>query len=122
MVGQTNRCGNLLLNAGCVERDPGGLASRLTRPVMGPGQGPSTRHTLAYSSAPLVVDGRGCNRDPRWVGVHGGMKFYRGAARAARAYVERDRSRADDYYLAEGSGGAAGPDLRRRPTGRRDGR
>jgi exodeoxyribonuclease V alpha subunit len=38
------------------------------------------------------------------VGVHGGVKFYNGAARAARAYVERDRSRADDYYLAEGSG------------------
>lgn len=38
------------------------------------------------------------------VGVHGGVKFYRGAARAARAYVERDRSRADDYYLAEGTG------------------
>jgi exodeoxyribonuclease V alpha subunit len=38
------------------------------------------------------------------VAVHGGVKFYRGAARAARAYVERDRSRADDYYLVEGSG------------------
>jgi exodeoxyribonuclease V alpha subunit len=38
------------------------------------------------------------------VRVHGGVKFYRGAARAARAYVERDRSRADDYYLGEGSG------------------
>jgi exodeoxyribonuclease V alpha subunit len=38
------------------------------------------------------------------VDVHGGVKFYRGAARAARAYVERDRSRADDYYLAEGTG------------------
>src|SRR3954452_12387944 len=38
------------------------------------------------------------------VGVHGGVKFYRGAAKAARAYVERDRSRADDYYLAEGCG------------------
>jgi len=36
--------------------------------------------------------------------VHGGVKFYSGAAKAARAYVERDRSRADDYYLAEGSG------------------
>jgi len=36
--------------------------------------------------------------------VHGGVKFYRGAARAARAYVERDHSRADDYYLVEGSG------------------
>jgi hypothetical protein len=37
--------------------------------------------------------------------VHGGVKFYRGAAKAARAYVERDRSRADDYYyLAEGVG------------------
>jgi len=32
------------------------------------------------------------------------VKFYRGAARAARAYVERDRSRADDYYLGEGTG------------------
>jgi exodeoxyribonuclease V alpha subunit len=38
------------------------------------------------------------------VGVHGGVKFYRGAAKAARAYVERDRSRADDYYLSEGTG------------------
>ena len=38
--------------------------------------------------------------------MHGGVKFYRGAAKAARAYVERDRSRADDYFLAEGSGGA----------------
>jgi conjugative relaxase-like TrwC/TraI family protein len=32
------------------------------------------------------------------------VKFYRGAASAARAYVERDHSRADDYYLGEGSG------------------
>lgn len=38
------------------------------------------------------------------VRVHGGVKFYNGAAKAARAYVERDRSRADDYYLGEGSG------------------
>ena len=36
--------------------------------------------------------------------MHGGVKFYRGAAAAARAYVEADHSRADDYYLAEGSG------------------
>jgi len=36
--------------------------------------------------------------------VHGGVKFYRGAAGAARTYVEADRSRADDYYLAEGTG------------------
>ncbi|WGX96891.1 MobF family relaxase [Nocardioides sp. L-11A] len=36
--------------------------------------------------------------------VHGGVKFYRGCAKAARNYVEADRSRADDYYLAEGSG------------------
>ena len=36
------------------------------------------------------------------VRVHGGVKFYRGAAEAARAYVERDRSRADDYYLGRG--------------------
>ncbi|WP_322920649.1 MobF family relaxase [Nocardioides renjunii] len=32
------------------------------------------------------------------------MKFYRGSAAAARAYVEADHSRADDYYLAEGTG------------------
>jgi hypothetical protein len=36
--------------------------------------------------------------------MHGGMKIYRGAAAAARNYVEADRSRADDYYLAEGTG------------------
>jgi len=36
--------------------------------------------------------------------VHGGVKVYRGAASAARAYVEADRSRVDDYYLAESSG------------------
>jgi exodeoxyribonuclease V alpha subunit len=36
--------------------------------------------------------------------VHGGVKFYRGAAAAARSYVEADRSRVDDYYLAEGTG------------------
>lgn len=36
--------------------------------------------------------------------MHGGVKFYRGAAGAARSYVEADHSRADDYYLAEGSG------------------
>lgn len=47
--------------------------------------------------------------------VHGGVKFYRGCAKAARNYVEADRSRADDYYLAEGSGIAqlyvAGPGM-----------
>lgn len=32
------------------------------------------------------------------------MKFYRGAAAAARSYVEADRSRVDDYYLADGTG------------------
>ncbi|MEU6135495.1 relaxase domain-containing protein [Nocardioides sp. NPDC047086] len=32
------------------------------------------------------------------------MKFYTGAAKAARSYLEKDHSRADDYYLAEGSG------------------
>lgn len=36
--------------------------------------------------------------------VKGGMKFYRGGAAAARAYVEQDHRRADEYYLAEGSG------------------
>lgn len=38
------------------------------------------------------------------IGMHGGVKFYRGSAKAARAYIESDHSRADDYYLAEGSG------------------
>jgi exodeoxyribonuclease V alpha subunit len=38
------------------------------------------------------------------ISMHGGVKVYRGAAAAARHYVEADRSRADDYYLAEGSG------------------
>jgi exodeoxyribonuclease V alpha subunit len=32
------------------------------------------------------------------------MKVYVGDPAAARAYVEADRGRADDYYLAEGSG------------------
>lgn len=39
--------------------------------------------------------------------MHGGLKVYRGSAAAARNYVEADRSRADDYYLAEGTGLAA---------------
>lgn len=36
--------------------------------------------------------------------MHGGVKLYRGNAAAARNYVEADRSRVDDYYLAEGTG------------------
>jgi exodeoxyribonuclease V alpha subunit len=36
--------------------------------------------------------------------MHGGVKFYRGSASAARSYVEADHSRADDYYLVEGAG------------------
>jgi len=36
--------------------------------------------------------------------MHGGMKTYTGSAAAARNYVEADRGRADDYYLAEGTG------------------
>lgn len=39
--------------------------------------------------------------------MHGGVKFYRGSATAARSYVEADRARADHYYLAEGAGVAA---------------
>ena len=38
------------------------------------------------------------------MGMHGGVKIYRGSPAAARNYVEADRSRADDYYLAEGTG------------------
>src|SRR5918998_5075137 len=47
--------------------------------------------------------------------MHGGMKVYAGPPAAARAYLEADRGRADDYYLAESSG------LARRFTAR-DGR
>src|ERR1022692_1328244 len=36
--------------------------------------------------------------------MRGGMKPYRGTAAGARQYVEADRCRADDYYLAEGTG------------------
>ena len=36
--------------------------------------------------------------------VKGGAKFYRGSGRGARAYVEADHHRADDYYLADGAG------------------
>ncbi len=36
--------------------------------------------------------------------MHGGVKVYRGAAAAARHYVEADHARVDDYYLAEGTG------------------
>jgi exodeoxyribonuclease V alpha subunit len=36
--------------------------------------------------------------------VHGGVKVYRGSPGAARSYVEADRARVDDYYLAEGTG------------------
>src|SRR3954464_5513985 len=36
--------------------------------------------------------------------MHGGLKVYAGAPAAARHYVEADRGRADDYYLAEGTG------------------
>lgn len=36
--------------------------------------------------------------------MHGGVKHYRGKAKAARNYVEMDCARYDDYYLAEGDG------------------
>ncbi|MGH8892610.1 MAG: MobF family relaxase [Actinomycetes bacterium] len=36
--------------------------------------------------------------------MKGGVKVYRGAAAAARHYVEADHARVDDYYLAEGTG------------------
>src|SRR3954447_2394841 len=41
-----------------------------------------------------------------WVALrmHGGMKIYAGPPAAARQYLEADRGRADDYYLAEGTG------------------
>jgi hypothetical protein len=36
--------------------------------------------------------------------MRGGVKFFAGAPAAVRHYVEADRGRADDYYLAEGTG------------------
>jgi hypothetical protein len=45
--------------------------------------------------------------DERLIGGGSGARrvtFHRDAAKAARASVERDRSRADDYYLGEGTG------------------
>lgn len=36
--------------------------------------------------------------------MHGGVRFYRGGAKPARNYVEKDCARYDDYYLAEGDG------------------
>ena len=36
--------------------------------------------------------------------MHGGVKFYTGAVAAARNYLEKDTSRADDYYLTDGAG------------------
>jgi conjugative relaxase-like TrwC/TraI family protein len=49
--------------------------------------------------------------------VHGGVKFYRGAPRAARAYVEQDCARYDDYYLTEGDGVAMRFAATRSPDG-----
>jgi exodeoxyribonuclease V alpha subunit len=48
--------------------------------------------------------------------MHGGIKVYGGTAAAARNYLDADRSRADDYYLAEDTGVA------RRFTASPDGR
>ncbi len=36
--------------------------------------------------------------------MHGGVKFYRGGAKPARNYVEKDCARYDDYYLVDGDG------------------
>ena len=36
--------------------------------------------------------------------MRGGVKFYRGGAKSARNYVEKDCARYDDYYLADGDG------------------
>jgi exodeoxyribonuclease V alpha subunit len=57
--------------------------------------------------------------------MQGGLKVYRGAAGAARHYVEADHSRVDDYYLAEGTGLAerftASPNAGVVPVGALDG-
>jgi exodeoxyribonuclease V alpha subunit len=57
--------------------------------------------------------------------MHGGLKVYRGSPAAARSYVEADRGRVDDYYLAEGTGVAqryvASPTMGVRSGGTLDG-
>ncbi len=50
--------------------------------------------------------------------MRGGMKVYAGSPAAARAYLEADRGRADDYYLTEGTGLARRFVARRRAGGR----
>src|SRR5664280_2100159 len=56
-------------------------------------------------TAPKSRDPCGCEFTYLWgCQVRGGVKLYRGSAAGARQYVEADRSRADDYYLAEGTG------------------
>src|SRR6188472_4065803 len=57
-----------------------------------------------WRGGPRVIFGAVVGCDWAWSNVHGGVKVYRGAAAAARAYVEADRCRVDDYYLAEGTG------------------
>ena len=48
---------------------------------------------------------RGCQVQGRGGVVRGGVTFFRsGGGAAARAYLEQDHARADDYYLAEGAG------------------
>src|ERR1035437_3843132 len=37
--------------------------------------------------------------------MHGGLKVYRGSPAAARSYVEADRGRADEHYLASPEAG-----------------
>jgi exodeoxyribonuclease V alpha subunit len=39
----------------------------------------------------------------RWY-LRGGMKVYADSAAPARQYLEADRGRTDEYYLAEGTG------------------
>ncbi len=59
----------------------------------------SGTHAMEFRSRGRRLTSAGDGR-----GMHGGIKVYRGSAAAARHYVEADRSRADDYYLAEGTG------------------
>jgi hypothetical protein len=48
---------------------------------------------------------RGCQVRGRGGVVRGGVTFFRsGGGAAARAYLEQDHARADDYYLTEGAG------------------
>ncbi len=95
-------------------RQPHHQAARMLRwsvDRIAPAGGPMSRFWVICWLLTVVVGTR--------IEMHGGLKIYRGSAAAARCYVEADRSRADDYYLTEGSGLAELYSASRESVGRR---